>query len=314
MRMLMGRSGIWAFLILMVAFVTILVSATPIFERLFVGGRRNHDYMPGHRTMVTPDPTLRETELAPELPEPDPDASDAAPPSPDPGDGRTAEPLELLWNEHALKRPSEDRRAEVLEALVDYFDLGQDLWKTRTAALRALDEQKRRYRGYDLLGDPDGLRDMVHKARMIEPRMRNKKWRAAQEVTWFDVDERFATARSDELNIGFHLPFLYPSSHRDLRSAIRPGPAPMLISTIEPRDYIGIEDPARHLFRRRFGSTDWRRHHTHWITFVPVAPGGHTSRTDGSSESGSTGPSWSSVATTTSTSSASCSTEVRRRC
>lgn len=277
MRMLMGRSGIWAFLILMVAFATILVSATPIFERLFVGGRRNHDYMPNQRTMVTPDPTLRDTEQTPELPEPETAPPEEVIPKREHGSrlgGPTGEATSPLWNEHALKRPSEDRRAEVLDALVDYFDLGQDLWKVRAAALKALDEQKQRYHGYDLLGDPDGLRDMVHQARTLEPRMRNKKWRAAQEVSWFDVDDHFATVRNDELNLGFHLPYTYPSHDRDLRAAIRPGPAPLLISTIEAQDYMGIKDPARNLFKRRFGHRDWRHHHARWITLVPVAPQG----------------------------------------
>lgn len=274
MRILMGRAGIWAFLLLMTTFVTVLAASTPIFERLvgMGGGKRGQAYLPGPKRLVTPDEGFQQGEIPPELPpEPEPVVAEPAPETlPE-----AASPLPRRTATMASRRPAETYLRAMTAMAERYFDLGEDAWRGRKGWLESI--ERMRDRGYDLLGDPQWLMRVVYGARSFEPGMSDRAWRKTEEIVDHEERGRFTTIRGDGLYLGFRTPDTYPLGPKEHsrfeRAYPRPGPWPVLISTLEKQDVRAIADPARASFDRRFGGEGWAAFHRDWFTLIPVAPG-----------------------------------------
>lgn len=190
----------------------------------------------------------------------------------DPAKDKPAEPAAKPDEKPAVAPPDKKAMAGIIEAAVEYFDLGADLWKVRQALLKALEPEVKR--GYQILGDMEALRDLVYKSRYFEPQVTDKKWRNAQEVREFDNKGSLYAVKSDDLSMSFRLPKKYPKKNKKFDKQPRIPPVPLLVSTVERKDVTLEKRPGWKLLGRRYPKNDgWDEIRDTWALFVPIAPG-----------------------------------------
>ncbi|MDJ0973822.1 MAG: hypothetical protein QNJ98_05135 [Planctomycetota bacterium] len=169
---------------------------------------------------------------------------------------------------------NEDQHEKIVEAATRYFDLGEDAWKGRKALLASMAEVAKAKEGYDFLGDLESLRKVIYASRYFEKQMSDKKWRNEQEIKEYDNKGRLYAIKGDGLNIGFSLPKKYPNKNKKLDKQPRPGPWPLLISTVERRFMaMAKEPPPWKMMKERFPKNPWQAFLDEWIVLAPVAPG-----------------------------------------
>ena len=170
---------------------------------------------------------------------------------------------------------TQDEWRDLVGAMRIYLDPDEDLWRGRLPIRQAL--RKHHEKGYDLLADTPTLKRLIYEARAYYPQLSSRNWLRDNAVK-LEKGRGAMHIRSDELLLCWTTPKKYPKKNRAFFKGKRPGPYPLLVSTIEKQDQNkNPEWPGFALLERRYSSKqkeEWGDFRNRWLTLVPVASAG----------------------------------------
>ena len=163
----------------------------------------------------------------------------------------------------------------LVEAAQRYFDLEDELWRTRKGFIAELSKlaEAKKY----ALKDPEFLRWLVYQGRSFRPDMRDRKWvREQGDMQTKNVGPVF-NIKSERLTLAFMLPKSYPKKIKDWYRKLprEVGPYPTLMLFHEKGDYTGQDWPGAKALKRLYPKGKYAELYESWVVFMPVAAAGN---------------------------------------